>query len=429
MNAVVISVLVMLGLSLSRINVVMSIIIASFTAGLIGGLGFDQTLATFIGSIGNNAAIALSYALLGALTVAIAHTGLMQLLVNWMLKNLKGKKGFLLLSIAFIASLSQNLVPVHIAFIPLLIPPILSLFNKLKIDRRAVATSLTFGLTAPYMLIPAGFGLVYHQIIQDNLALNGLQVSLEQIPQAMLIPVLGLFIGLIISLFVTYRKPKEYQNIKIDGFSDEVIKFNKKHLVSLIAIIVALIFQIMFDSMIIGAMAGLIVMYSLGAIKLKEADSLFINGVKMMAFIGFVMIVAGGYAAVINATGDVDSLVNASVDLIGDSKALAAIIMLLIGLLVTMGIGTSFGTIPIIATIFVPLATALGFSPLATIALIGTAGTLGDAGSPASDSTLGPTSGLNADGQHDHIWGTVVPTFLHFNIPLLIFGWVAAMIL
>lgn len=50
-------------------------------------------------------------------------------------------------------------------------------------------------------------------------------------------------------------------------------------------------------------------------------------------------------------------------------------------------------------------------------------------GSPASDSTLGPTSGLDADGQHDHMRDTVLPTFLHVNIPLLMAGWVAAMVL
>ena len=63
------------------------------------------------------------------------------------------------------------------------------------------------------------------------------------------------------------------------------------------------------------------------------------------------------------------------------------------------------------------------------VSIVGTAGALGDAGSPASDSTLGPTSGLNVDGQHNHIWDTVVPTFLHYNLPLLAFGWVAAMVL
>jgi hypothetical protein len=103
--------------------------------------------------------------------------------------------------------------------------------------------------------------------------------------------------------------------------------------------------------------------------------------------------------------------------------------MLLVGLLITMGIGSSFSTVPIIATIYVPLCLQLGFSPMAIIALVGTAGALGDAGSPASDSTLGPTSGLNADGQHDHIWDSVVPTFIHYNIPLILFGWVAAMVL
>ncbi len=37
--------------------------------------------------------------------------------------------------------------------------------------------------------------------------------------------------------------------------------------------------------------------------------------------------------------------------------------------------------------------------------------------------------GLNADGQHDHIRGSVIPTFLHFNLPLLAAGWLAAQVL
>ena len=43
-----------------------------------------------------------------------------------------------------------------------------------------------------------------------------------------------------------------------------------------------------------------------------------------------------------------------------------------------------------------------------------------DAGSPASDATLGPTCGLNADGQHDHVWDTCVPTFVSLNLPLMV---------
>ncbi len=141
------------------------------------------------------------------------------------------------------------------------------------------------------------------------------------------------------------------------------------------------------------------------------------------------MISAAGFAGVMQATGEVPALVAGSAELIGDNKGLAALIMLLVGLFITMGIGSSFSTVPIIASLYVPLALSFGFSPMATVALVGTAAALGDAGSPASDSTLGPTAGLNADGQHDHIWDTVVPTFLHYNVPLIAFGWLAAMVL
>ena len=94
------------------------------------------------------------------------------------------------------------------------------------------------------------------------------------------------------------------------------------------------------------------------------------------------------------------------------------------GLDIDLSLMSSAMTIPV-----VPLALSLGFSPLATAALVGTAGGLEDAGSPASDSTIGPTAGLNADGQHDHIRDTVIPTFLHYNLPMIIFGWIAAMVL
>ena len=147
-----------------------------------------------------------------------------------------------------------------------------------------------------------------------------------------------------------------------------------------------------------------------------------------MAMIGFVMIAASGYANVVNSTGGVMHLIESLKDAI-TSKEMAAALMLIVGLLITMGIGSSFSTVPIITSIYVPLCVSFGFSPLATMSIVGVAAALGDAGSPASDSTLGPTSGLNADGKHDHIWDSVVPTFLHFNIPLLVFGWIAAMIL
>ena len=88
----------------------------------------------------------------------------------------------------------------------------------------------------------------------------------------------------------------------------------------------------------------------------------------------------------------------------------------------TIGIGTSFGTIPILAVLFVPIFSQLGFTPAEAIVVLSAAAALGDAGSPASDTTLGPTAGLNADGQHNHIYDTCIPTFLHFNTALIVFA-------
>ena len=147
---------------------------------------------------------------------------------------------------------------------------------------------------------------------------------------------------------------------------------------------------------------------------------------RIMGMIAMIMLVAGGYAEVMKATGAVNALVEAAVTIMGGSKWIAAMVITLIGLLVTMGIGSSFSTVPVLAVLYVPLCQRMGFSVPATILLMSAAAALGDAGSPASDTTLGTTSGLNADGQHDHIWDTCVPTFLHFNIPLMIVSIVAS---
>jgi putative amino acid transporter len=437
MNAVVIAVLAMLILSLLRVNVVLALIAGALIGGLTGGLSIEKTIEVFTGGLGGSAEVALSYALLGGFAVAISKTGLPNLIVDWMIgmigKNGESKaktysKAIIVILILMMAIFSQNLIPIHIAFIPILIPPLLIVFNELKIDRRLIASVLTFGLTAPYILLPVGFGGIFHDILATNMADSGMEIDMGDIPTAMLLPVAGLVVGLLIAIFVSYRKPRIYQDHQVVQI--EKSEYSKMGIIfSIVAIVAALAAQLYFGSMIIGALAGILVVYASGAIRWREADNLLTEGMKMMAFIGFVMLAAFGFADVLKETGDVETLVAQAADAIGNNKALGALAMLVVGLLVTMGIGSSFSTIPIIATIFVPLSLQLGFSPMATIAIVGTAAALGDAGSPASDSTLGPTAGLNADTQHNHIWDTVVPTFVHYNIPLIIFGWIAAMVL
>jgi len=437
MNAVLVAVFTMLILSLLRLNVVLALIIGGLVGGLAGGLSINKTIEVFSNGLGGSAEVALSYALLGGFAMAISATGLPNAMVDWILKRInngnesKGNrlsKFIIIFSILVMACFSQNIIPIHIAFIPILIPPILAVMNTLQIDRRLIASVLTFGLTAPYILLPAGFGKIFHEILAENMENSGLAINMENIPVAMLIPTAGLFVGLLFAIFVSYRKPRVYKEAEnIETQQREYTKLGSA--LAILAIIAALVVQIVLGSMIFGALTGILIIYITRAVKWSEADQLLTEGMKMMAFIGFVMLAAFGFADVLKETGDVDRLVQQAAQAIHGNQSLAALLMLIVGLLVTMGIGSSFSTIPIIATIFVPLSLELGFSPMATIALVGTAAALGDAGSPASDSTLGPTAGLNVDGQHNHIWDTCVPTFLHYNIPLILFGWIAAMVL
>ncbi|OOE14112.1 Na+/H+ antiporter family protein [Fictibacillus arsenicus] len=439
MNAVVLAVAVMLVLSLLRIHVVVALLVGALTGGVIAGMGLTETITVFTEGLGSNAVIALSYALLGSFAVALSRTGLPALMVNKAIL-LVGKDGetrkkslskvLILFVILMISSFSQNLIPVHIAIIPIFIPPLLHVLNELQLDRRLVATVITFGLITPYMWFPVGFGGIFHEILQTNMKDSGLTVKMDQIPTAMTIPSLGMIAGLLIAVFITYRKPRSYENKVVGSSVSEAAVYTKRSIITAVLAIAATLFvQLQTDSMIFGALSGIVLLYFSGQLKLKSSDAVLTEGMKMMSYIGFVMISAAGFAAVMRETGEVETLVKESAAFIGNSTALGVLLMLVIGLLVTMGIGSSFSTIPIITTIFVPLAGELGLSVMATIALIGTAAALGDAGSPASDSTLGPTSGLNVDNQHNHIWDTCVPTFLHYNLPLIAFGFIAAMVL
>lgn len=455
-NAVLVAVVIMLGLSLARVHVVLSLLIGAMAGGLLAGLGITDTLNAFQEGIRNGAQIALSYALLGAFAVAIAHSGLPQSLAGAVIKRIDAGgtsakiKYMLFAALVMMSCFSQNLIPIHIAFIPLLVPPLLLAFNRMQIDRRLIACLITFGLVTTYMFIPYGFGDIYlNQIMLKNVGEAGIDISDISVTKAMAIPALGMFTGLLVAVFISYRKPRQYKQLAIDKENRDTIVKGKslegdtlsktateaqkqsklKTLVALAAIVTAFVVQLYTDSLLLGSMFGFGVFMATGVVKWRDADTVFNDGIKLMAMIGFIMITAQGFAEVMKATEQIQPLVDGATNLFAGNKAVAAFVMLSLGLIVTMGIGSSFSTIPILAAIYVPLCISLGFSPLATVAIIGTAGALGDAGSPASDSTLGPTSGLNIDGQHDHIRDSVVPTFLHYNIPLLAFGWIAAMVL
>ena len=420
-NPIVISVILLCTLCLCRINVLLALIISAVAGGLASHMDFSQIMDIFIHGMGDNSETALSYILLGAFAASMTHTGLAPILSMKIAGAIKSKKYLLIFILTGIAILSQNLIPVHIAFIPILIPPLLAVMNELKIDRRAVACGLAFGLKAPYIVVPAGFGLIFQGLIADNMLQNGVEIARSEVWKS--VWSLGMLIAFLIAIFVTYRKPREYkiaEPIVIDDKED--LHLSKNHYITLLAAVLTLIIQLWTNSLPLGALVGLSVIFGLRAVDHDKMDKLINEGVGLMGYVAFVMLVAAGFAAVMKATGGIEVMVNMITPYMLSSKVVASILMLIVGLFITMGIGTSFGTIPILAVLYVPVCLKLGFSVPSMIIILAAAAALGDAGSPASDTTLGPTSGLNADGQHNHIWDTCVPTFLHYNTALIIFA-------
>ena len=227
-NPVTISVIVLCVLSLLKLNVLLAMLVACIAGGLAGGIPIyaakgDSVMSLLTSGFSGNATTALAYILLGTFATAIATTGLADIVSKKLSKIIGTKKLVLLGMITLIACLSQNLIPIHIAYIPILIPPMLVLMNKMRLDRRAVACCLAFGHKAPYIAIPFGFGLIFQTIISDNLTANGMEVTVNDVAKVNWVLAVAMLIGLLIAVFVLYRKPRDYQMIEADTSASDAV--------------------------------------------------------------------------------------------------------------------------------------------------------------------------------------------------------------
>ena len=431
-NPVIISVGILYVLCLKKINVLLALLIAALTAGVCAGVPLKTVMDTFIQGMGNNAETSLSYVLLGTFAAAMVHTGFSAAFAQGVTRLIGQKKGCFFLVLTLVAMSSQNILPVHIAFIPMLIPPLLPLMNKLRIDRRLVACILSFGLVAPYISIPSGFGLIFQKLVIDNLQQNGIATTYAENRHCFTFLGLSMIVGLLIAIFVSYRKPRIYEEKQVSTSQGSSGSINKRQIIVLaVATLTTFVIQLVTGSLPLGALTGLGILFLFKAVSRNELDRLTHEGIFMMGFVAFVMLSAAGFANVLKATHSVERLVNDLLPLLPENKGISAFLILTVGLVVTLGIGSSFSTIPIVSTIFVPLCLKLNYTVPEIVILMTSAAALGDAGAPVSETALGPTSGLNVDGQHDHIRDTCVPTFLHYNTALflcallaIVFGWV-----
>mgnify|MGYP000303660054 CR=1 FL=1 len=339
MNAVIVAVLTMLVLSLLRTNVVMALLLGAMAGGLTGGLGLQGTVDAFNSGIGGGAGVALSYALLGGFAVAISKSGLPHLLADRVVVMLGSNQDAqrvrmvrtgLIMLIMLVAISSQNIMPIHIAFIPMLIPPLLLVMAKMQLDRRLIACVLTFGLVTPYMFLPVGFGGIFlNEILLKNIAANGLSTEGISVVSAMGIPALGMLTGLLIAVFISYRGKRRYDLSKIEAVENGGAEVSGvRTLIALAAIGVAFGVQLYTGSMVLGALLGFIVFSVSGVVRWNESDGLLVDGMKMMATIGFIMIAAAGFAEVLRETGEIASLVESSAGFVDGNKRTAFLCML-----------------------------------------------------------------------------------------------------
>ncbi|MGO2078533.1 MAG: Na+/H+ antiporter NhaC family protein, partial [Staphylococcus equorum] len=305
-NAVVIAVVLMIVLCLCRLNVVISLFIGALVGGLISGMNITEIVSVFGKNIVDGAEVALSYALLGGFAALISYSGITDYLVNKIIDAIHAEnskmsrvkvKIIIIVALLAISIMSQNLIPVHIAFIPIVIPPLISLFNELNIDRRQIAIIIGFGLCFPYVLMPFGFGQIYHQIIQSGFSKADHPIEMGMIWKSMLIPSIGYIVGLIAGIYY-YRKPRKY--IQRDEVKDTTHTEIKPYIliVTVVSIIATFLVQLLTDSMIFGALAGVLVFFISRAYKWTELDKKFVDGIQIMSFIGVVILSANGFAGV-----------------------------------------------------------------------------------------------------------------------------------
>ena len=302
-NPVTVSVLVLCALCLTGLNVLLSMLIACIIGGVAGGIpllsapeGTQTVMQLLTSGFASNATTALAYILLGTFATCISTTGLAEILSKKLSRLLGGHRLALIGVLTLVACLSQNLIPVHIAYIPILVPPLLGMMNRMKLDRRAVACALAFGHKVPYITIPFGFGLIFQRVIADNLTENGLSVTVRDVTAANWSIGIAMLLGLLAAVFVLYRRPREYYDLEADTSASEEIseKLEYRHYVMLGAAIVVAVVQVISQDLALSALCGLVVIVVFRAIKWNEIDAQVEGGIRLMGQIAIIMLVAGG---------------------------------------------------------------------------------------------------------------------------------------
>lgn len=415
LNPIIVSIVLMIVLCLLRTNIFVSIILSSAVCGSLGGGTIFEIIDVFAAGMSGNNSLVLSLLLFSIVVEGINYSGIGMALVPRLSALAGNRKWLILLLLFLLAVLSESVFMLGPTFVSIAIPPLLSYTDELRIDRRCIAVAVIGGLQLGYSCVLFGFGLAFHQIIEESTAANGLTVAMDEIWQSMQPFAFALLAGVDISLLL-YGKPRDYntENLHTESKAPTLMR---KHWATLLALAMMVIIQFFTTSLPLGAVSGIALLLLLRVIPWHKFDSICIKGFEHFGTVAFILMAAAGFAAVFREYGQIDTLVAAVSELLGGSRSLGSLSMLLLGLAITIGLGSGFASVSIISTLVVPICAQMGFTASDVVLLIGSAAALGDGIAPASSQTLLPTAALNTDGAHDHIRDTCIPIFLCYAFP------------
>lgn len=436
-NPMILSTTILVVLCLLKVNVFLSIIVSALCCSLLGGASLVEGIEVFYSNMGNDNRMVLFLLLLGVLAATMQYNDVGEVLAP-RVARLVGKRVWLFpVVLLLFGVVVETFVLIGVSFLLIIVPPLLRLLTDYKVDRRLLVIATCCGLQMGYCCVPVGYGAGFMGIVQGALADNGLEVTIDQIWRANLVIGIAMLVALGLAM-VKFRKPREYKTVEgedklaeaaANAAAKELPPIEFRHIACLISALAVVVIQVTTKSMPLAALVMIAMLVLTGAIKVKDFDTVFMKGIMTSVYVCLVLMAAVAFAATAKTYGQLDSLIAAAGTLIGGNRLFGAFLMLILGLFITMGIGSSFSTVPIVATVLVPLGTSLNMSPALIIVLVSAAGALGDSGAPSSNQALIPTAAFNIDGQHDHIKDSCIPSFLFINIPLIIVCTLAALFL
>lgn len=208
-NPVFASVVIMLVLCVLHVNVYLAIIIAAVICGLMGGAPLTEIISLFASGISSHGENAIIFIILAAIASAIVASGMSDAMAPRVSKILGQRPWLLLVGLIIIAALCETVITFGATFVFIIIPPLLTVFNRYSVDRRKVATAIMCGLQIGYVCIPIGYGAVFQDMVAGVMSDCGIEITYLEVAVTtwpIFLAKAALIVGILIDIAVPKRR-------------------------------------------------------------------------------------------------------------------------------------------------------------------------------------------------------------------------------